>query len=181
VFRKRADRIVHQLIEDMSYNTCGFITNQKLSDKLEELSEALSVDIQSSEESTLEEALEDKDEYADIDVYEEGEASLVFCSNALLEEDSKLGQLTSGGKQLTEFMLSETSMVFAFRFYEQGEKVAEDFYVFEPGFTCYGANKLQLTEASDILEEGLSAILQPLMGKPFEDLDLSASVLRLKL
>ena len=68
VFRKRADRIVHQLIEDMSYNICGFITNQKLTDKLEELSEALSVHIQSSEESTLEEALEDKDEYADIDV-----------------------------------------------------------------------------------------------------------------
>ncbi|MBO6496111.1 MAG: hypothetical protein JJ978_11130 [Roseivirga sp.] len=162
----------------MGYSIAGFIINGPLLERKHELNSIFEFQLKDSFQVSLESALESKYETNIVDIYDSANCSILICSCDCLEECSKLGQLTLNGQKLVEFILSDVSEVFAFRFYECGIKTSEDFYVMEPEFTCYGANKLQLVESDDVIEVGLSRVVFPLTGKKFMELDRKKMVHR---
>lgn len=162
----------------MGYNICGFITDQSFNLIQPKLESVLGVHFEKEEIVTLSEALSEKFGDLFLDVYEKKGVTMLFCDNILIPDEPKFSSLTQSGSSLVEFMLNDTSNVYAFRFYKNGQITDQEFYTFEPSFICHGKNLLNLSEKDDIVERGISHIIHPLIGARFEDLKTSDKALR---
>lgn len=104
-------------------------------------------------------------------IYSANGASLVYFSSdffsANLEHNFR--DLISKVDKGVAFFGNETSMAFGLMFGENKRVTAEDFYLFEEGFTQEGPNILNLNEHSDIIWDGFFPTIKQYVGEMSDD------------
>jgi len=130
-----------------------------------------------SKNITFEEALQTKHTNEYIDVFKLNENSLVLY-NEEIDFISGLNQLATKEVKLVEFILSDTTMTYAFRYYENKEIKNEDFYFFEENLCFQGNNILKLSENDDVINDGFSKLIDQYLGTSFFNIDLMSKAVR---
>ena len=164
----------------MGYNICGMLTRLQSNQFIKTVKKEGSYTLNLQKNIDFEEAISSKYDTNIIDLYSTQSGTLILTSEEFFPGIEDIAFL-SDQEELVQFMISETAMIFAFRYYKSGRLVNEDIYSYEPEFQFQGENRLRMTSDNDIVDDGFSELVNSFLGVSFNAIDLSEKAVRYSL